>query len=370
MKRILFKSFKLALILVGLLIITTVMFLNLSPQFGGKHSKEDKLRYEATGHYENGRFVNLSPANVDYSLSNMRGMVADMIKGNPNRIPKEPLPMEHRTAGELASNSQTRLIWFGHSAFLLQMNGMNILLDPMLGIAPSPVALSGPKRFENGLPIAIDDLPEIDIIFISHDHYDHLDYGSIQQLKHRTRIFFVPMGVGAHLRAWGIEDERIREMNWWEEAEHRGLQLAFAPMNHFSGRSIGDASCTMWGSWAIKGERNIFFSGDGGYGTHFKRIGERFGPFDMALMECGQYDKKWASVHLMPEESVQACIDVRAKWGMPIHWGAFPLAYHDWNDPVKRFTQEAERLGLDYTIPIIGQDIDLESPVMSTLSWW
>lgn len=358
--------------LIGLIIIIGLIFINTSPQFGGKHSKADKERYALSGHYENNKFVNLIPTKVmDMSLSNIVGMTKDYIKGNTHKAPQFELPVLDLDSAEVSDFSANRLLWFGHSAFLLQLDGKNILLDPMLGESPAPHPMLGTKRYSENLPIEIEKLPSIDFIILSHDHYDHLDYNSIMKLKDKTDQFLVPLGVGAHLQSWGIPEGAIHEFNWWEETEYKNLQIAFTPSRHFSGRGLNDNSSTMWGSWVLKGKsQNIYFSGDSGYGTHFKEIGEKYGPFDFAMMECGQYNERWSEIHMMPEETAQAAVDVQAKVMMPIHWGAFTLALHDWNDPALRVSKKAKELGMPVTIPKIGESILLDSVEVFDEKWW
>jgi len=197
-----------------------------------------------------------------------------------------------------------------------------------------------------------------------------LDYESIEQLKAKTKQFLVPAGVGVHLKRWGIEDSQIHELYWWEEIELENLNFAFTPARHFSGRGLFNRFETLWGAWVIKSEnQNIFFSGDGGYGDHFKQIGDKYGPFDLTMIECGQYNERWDEIHMMPEESVQACIDLQSEMAMPIHWGAFTLALHSWTDPVVRFSAKADELNLPYITPEIGEKvrIGLDFPQKR---WW
>jgi L-ascorbate metabolism protein UlaG (beta-lactamase superfamily) len=207
---------------------------------------------------------------------------------------------------------------------------------------------------------------------ISHDHYDHLDYGSIQKLKGKTKLFYVPLGVGAHFREWGVKPEQIVEFNWWEEESVEGLKFVFTPARHFSGRGLTNRFSTLWGSWVIQSKNeNVFFSGDSGYGVHFKKIGDKFGPFDFAMIECGQYDEKWADIHMTPEESAQAGVDLKTKVAMPIHWGAFSLALHTWTDPVERIIKTAEELNLPLITPAIGDVVHLDSTIQKTVNnWW
>ncbi len=354
-----------------LAVIIIAIFLNTSPQFGGKPNKEELLSYKATGHYKKGKFQNLTETKMDMSFSNFTGMMKDFIKGNPNTEPSFDLPVVHVDSIDVDTTHENRLIWFGHSAFLLQLDSKNILIDPMLGDCPSPHPWVGKKRYNKELPIEIEQLPQIDAIIISHDHYDHLDYPSIKQLKDKTSKFYVPLGVGAHLRSWGVDSSKIEEMDWWNETNLDNIQLAFVPSRHFSGRGITDNSSTLWGSWVINGSKQkVYFSGDGGYSPHFTEIGEKYGPFDFAMMECGQYNKRWSDIHMFPEETAQAAYDVQARIMMPIHWGAFTLALHDWNDPVKRVVRKANELEVPITVPMIGQSISLDKVSAQIEEWW
>ena len=355
-----------------LLVIVAVLFVNLSPEFGGKHSKSDLERYANSNHYKEGKFENIKAAKMDMSFTQTMGTLVDFIKGTANSEPDFELPIENvDSLGWEQNDTTNRLFWFGHSSFLLKLDGKNILLDPMLGEVPSPHPWLGGKRYSKELPIEIQQLPQIDLVLISHDHYDHLDYGSIKLLNEKVGMFMVPLGVGAHLREWGVSEEKIQEFDWWQESSFKNIELAFTPSRHFSGRGLTDRFSTLWGSWVIKGEsKNLYFSGDSGYGDHFKKIGEKFGPFDFAMMECGQYNEKWADIHMMPEETVQASADVNAKKAMPIHWGAFTLALHTWTHPVERFTAKAIQTNLSYIIPKIGEELDLNELMVDENNWW
>jgi L-ascorbate metabolism protein UlaG (beta-lactamase superfamily) len=261
----------------------------------------------------------------------------------------------------------------GHSAFIIQAKGKTILLDPMFGNVPAPHPWLGTKRYNPEMPITIEELPEIDIVLFSHDHYDHLDYGSIKKLKDKTKQFVVPLGIGAHLETWGIKKKNITELSWWDAVEMDGFKLTCTPSRHFSGRGILDRFSTLWSSWVIEtGSKRLYFSGDSGYGPHFKEIGERFGSFDFAMMECGQYDKRWEEIHMLPEQTVLAAKDLNAQLFMPIHWAAFSLSLHAWNDPPKQAEIHANNWGQPVLIPEIGEMITLEKqhsePTIS--SWW
>ena len=226
------------------------------------------------------------------------------------------------------------------------------------------------KRFAYDKPIPLDKIDDIDVVVISHDHYDHLDYPTILMLKDKAHLFITPKGVGSHLRYWGVSPDKVRELDWWEQTTFKEIEFVACPARHFSGRGLTDRNATQWASWAILGKhQRLYFSGDGGYGPHFKTIGEKYGPFDLAMLECGQYNTAWADIHMMPEESVQAGIDVKGKLLMPIHWGAFRLAVHEWTDPIDRFKSTCQQENIDYIHPIIGERVVLGQAYQNT-EWW
>lgn len=353
-----------------LVIIIVTLFLNFSPQFGKGVTQKQKLRYAESGHYKKGKFINQSTTKMDIHYWDR---FVEMIKGSPNRNPNRKILVEKIDSLEIENHNSdiTQLTWFGHSAFLLEMDGKKILIDPMLGETPAPHPLLGPKRYSKELPIEIEKLPFIDVIILSHDHYDHLDYGSIQKLKEKVGQYYTPLGVGNHLVEWGVEKEKIHELNWWDSIEIDGIKLVCTPARHFSGRGLFDRATTMWCSWVISGNKdNIFFSGDSGYDTHFKEIGEKYGPFDISLMECGQYHEDWKLYHMMPEETVLASIDLKSNLVMPIHWGAFTLALHDWTDPIERIIKKANELDLQITTPRIGEPVVLGKRTYPNEKWW
>ena len=267
-------------------------------------------------------------------------------------------------------DSITQVTWYGHSAILLEIDGKNLLIDPMLGPAASPVSFLS-KRFPYKNSINLENLPEIDAVIISHDHYDHLDYPSIKYLKNKTNHFFVPLGVGSHLKEWGIKPSKINELDWWQSISFEGLELVATPARHFSGRKFNDRNKTLWASWVILGRKDkVFFSGDGGYFKGFKEIGNKYGPFDFTMIECGQYNKNWAAIHMMPEESVQAHLDLRGKVLMPIHWGAFSLSLHSWKEPVERLLAKADAEDVIVTFPMIGQKLNIDAAITDATRWW
>ncbi|USB33067.1 MBL fold metallo-hydrolase [Paenibacillus sp. YPG26] len=356
----------------GLLILTMMVYLYilLHPVFGGRPSQSSREHIHRSKNRAAGRFVNQLETSVSSSLSANLSILYDMIAGGPGRRPRHPLNVvSYSPAAQPAS--EPRVTWFGHSALLLELDGKRIFLDPMLGRSPSPTSIAGGKRYSNKLPCEAEDFPELDAVILSHDHYDHLDYATILKLRNKVRRFFVPLGVSAHLERWGISPERIEELDWWEETDFEGIRLACTPARHFSGRSL-TRNTTLWCSWVLHGQQaRIFYSGDSGYGPHFAEIGTEYGPFDLTLMECGQYDQRWASIHMMPEETVQAHLDVRGAVMMPIHWAAFTLALHPWTEPVERARSEAARREVKIITPRIGETVRVggQQEHIGT-AWW
>jgi len=341
------------LILIIVFVSGIFIFVKTAPQFGQPPRGEDKERMRESPHYSKGKFINLIETKMG-SFGEMLGTLPDFIFGK-NLSPQDTIPVKYASNGEMPVDSLCYITWYGHSAFLIEMEGKRILIDPMLGKTAAPTSF-GSSRFPNQKPIPIEDLVNIDFMVLSHDHYDHLDYASILKLKDEVNHFYTALGVGSHLKSWGVAPERITELDWWEGSKVGNIELVACPARHFSGREITDRNATQWASWVIKSENtNIYFSGDGGYGPHFRTIGERFGPFDFAMLECGQYNRAWHDIHMMPEESVQAGLDVMAELIMPIHWGAFALSVHEWTDPIIRFKEESQALNLPLIHPYIGE---------------
>ena len=253
----------------------------------------------------------------------------------------------------------------------MQHNSVNILIDPMFGKVPAPMDFLGGKRFSKKLPIRSEKLPEIDYVLISHDHYDHLDYESILKIKNKVNKFIVPLGLGNHLIKWGVSKKKIIEFNWWDSKVFDGINFICTPAQHFSGRKFNNDRSTLWSSWVIKSDSlSLYFSGDSGYDIHFKNIGEKFGPFDVSLLESGQYNKLWPDVHMFPKETVKAGIDLKSKKIIPIHWGAFKLAMHPWNEPAIEVLKESNEKNLIVEIPKIGEPITIDSLDNEIDNWW
>lgn len=355
---------------VGVITLVGVTFINVSPQFGAGASEASLQRIRKSPNFLNGAFKNQQETVVSSDFK-WKTIPQFFTNGN-NKTPLKELPTKKLSKSYFNNKpSQPRITWFGHSAAFVEMENLNIFIDPMLGDVPAPHPMLGSKRFQKELPIAIDSLPKIDVILISHDHYDHLDYGSIVKLKDNVDQFYVPLGIKAHLISWGVEATKITEFDWWENINYKGVEFVSTPARHFSGRGITNRNSTLWCSWVLKSENsNIFFSGDSGYGKHFKEIGEKYGPFDFAMVECGQYNEQWSQIHMMPEETIQASVDVKAKLMMPIHWGSFKLALHSWDDPIKRATKKATDLHVKIATPKVGEAIILNDENFPNNKWW
>ena len=367
------NTLKIIAILVGVVVLAGGSFVGLSPELGGKPTSQDEARFAKSGHYVDGEFKNLVPTEVMTGGSTLGVMWNFLFKKSDRANPDGPLPTQKLDSLSIARKTQaiTRVTWFGHSASLVELAGQNILLDPMLSIEMGPVSWATPNRYNDSLAIVPAKLPYIAAVLISHDHYDHLDYKTIRLLKDRVTGFYVPLGIGAHLREWGVEANRIHEMNWGDSVQLPNLLLRCTPSRHFSGRGLGNRNSTLWCSWVMQTtDKRLFYSGDGGYGPHFASIGQQFGPFDLALMECGQYNKSWAEIHMMPEQSVQAARDLRARVMLPVHWGAFTESLHAWDEPIKRATAEAARLGQPLTTPRLGQPVVLDGAPLPSEQWW
>jgi L-ascorbate metabolism protein UlaG (beta-lactamase superfamily) len=359
------------IIVIASLSIAGYAFFQLYPPFGGRASRSKNSRIAQSANLFRGKFTNQIPTSMHVHLGDILSILHAHLRGNPRRRPTKPIQPERPQLAPTPPGKSADITWFGHSTFLLRIAGKTLLLDPMFSQAASPFRSVGPKRFSDILPLTIKDLPPIDAVVISHDHYDHLDYASIKQLHSKARQFFVPLGVAAHLQKWGISKERIVELDWWETCTFEGIQLACTPARHFSGRTLTDRFATLWSSWVITtSDTRIFFSGDSGYGPHFKQIGKKYGPFDLTLMECGQYDKRWPNVHMLPEQTVTAHQELRGKHMIPIHWGAFMLAMHNWTDPIERVIQAAKEVGVRVATPRIGQVVTVVSDTYPHKRWW
>ena len=284
-------------------------------------------------------------------------------------VPDRPVPVHQLTRTELLAAPDNSVFRLGHSTLLLKMHDKFWITDPVFSERVSPVQWFGPKRF-HAPPIALDDLPPIEAVIVSHNHYDHLDHDAVLKLAEKAKHFIAPLGVGDLLVDWGIPADKVRQLDWWESTEIDSIRFVATPAQHFSGRGLGDEERTLWSSWVILDANfRLFFGADSGYFSGFKTIGERYGPFDLAFVEAGAYDSRWAYVHLQPEETLQAFIDLRGKWLLPIHNGTFDLALHAWQQPFERITALAAAKNVPVATPMMGEALDMQAPQAGT-RWW
>jgi len=286
-----------------------------------------------------------------------------------NTVPAQPVPVHALTRAQLLVAPNNTLYRLGHSTVLLKLQSGFWLTDPVFSERASPFQWLGPRRF-HAPPIALDELPPLAGVILSHDHYDHLDRATVLALAAKTAHFVTPLGVGDTLIKWGVPAAKVRQLDWWQSTEAGGLRLTATPSQHFSGRGLTDGNKTLWASWVVQADGvNVFFSGDSGYFKGFKEIGDKYGPFDLTMMETGAYDPQWPDVHMQPEQTMQAHIDLRGKVMLPIHNGTFDLALHAWNEPFERIAALAEQRGQQLATPEIGQPLSLREPHFGE-RWW
>ena len=359
--------------LLGLLglfgIMGAVLFWTGWPNVGASPQGERLERVARSEHYDvqRARFTNALPTQNHFQLTTLWQWVV----GRAHTTPDVPPVVFENTAKVLREppKSGLRVTWFGHSSVLIELDGVRVLTDPVWGERSSPWTFLGPKRFFAPV-MPLEELPPLDAVVISHDHYDHLDAPSIRRLASRVPLFLVPLGVGARLESWGVPAAKIVELDWWERYNLAGTEIVATPARHFSGRSLVDSNQTLWASWAILGAHHrAYFSGDTAMFPGFKEIGERLGPFDIAMMESGAYHQDWADVHMGPEQALLAFKDVRGQVLLPIHWGTFKLALHAWTEPVERILAGAAQAKIQVTVPRPGQSVEMTS-LPELERWW
>jgi L-ascorbate metabolism protein UlaG (beta-lactamase superfamily) len=333
----------------------------------GYAPKGERLQaMQASPQWNDGVFENPQPL-----WNDPVGMLTNFLEPEPNLSPSEPVPVETVDGARFDTPppSGLRITWLGHSTLLIEIDGQVLLTDPVWGERTSPVDWLGPKRWY-APPLAMDELPSLDAVLISHDHYDHLDYPSIVALADRDTKFFAPLGVGAHLEAWGVPAERILDVDWWDAHTIGGLTITTAPSRHASGREILDQNRTLWAGYAIRSENhNIFFSGDTGLFPGMTEIGEKLGPFEVTMLEVGAYGQAWPDWHLGPEQAVRAHQMLQGEVFLPVHWGLFDLANHGWTEPIERVLVAAEQRGVPVLTPRPGGSVEPTQPG-EQVRWW
>jgi L-ascorbate metabolism protein UlaG (beta-lactamase superfamily) len=366
------RTFKWAIIVLSFVFVSGVLFLRNWPSFGGSISGERLKRAQASSNYHDGKFANALP-HPALDSSDVWGYVKEQFYGDQARVPTSAIPMSAIPPASLQTQPSPRLraIWLGHSSVYMELDGLRLLLDPVFSDYASPVDGIGPKRFHPP-PIAITDLPDIDAVMISHDHYDHLDMRTIQYLSSKGTHFFVPLGVGSHLDEWNIPERQITELDWWESTKLKTLTLVCTPAQHYSSRGIFDYKETLWSSWSVIGPKHrVFYSGDTGFSNHFQKIGNQLGPFDLSIIKIGQYGPgaSWIYSHMDPEQAIEAHLAVRARRMLPVSWGTFNIAFHDWDEPIKRAVKAAKKRNVELVTPRVGEAVIAREPFNSH-SWW
>ncbi len=347
------------------LLLTAMIGCGLVKSLGKNPEGEALARLDTLPNYKNGHFQNLVKR-PDSTVKHY--LLPAIFRGHLGPVrPRYALPWVKTDLKTPAAAAPT-VVWFGHSSLLIKTRQGNILIDPVFSNHAGPVpgvitAFKGTRHYH------AEDMPPIDVLIISHDHYDHLDYRTLKKLKDNIKIAVVPIGVGSHLVYWGFDPKKILELNWGQSAALPGrLRITATPAQHHSGRTYNKQNKTLWASYVIQaGRYRLFYGGDGGYGSHFKQIGQQYGPFDLALLECGQYNQPY--VHLGLGEAARAGVDLRASLLQPVHWAKFPEANHPWNEPIKTLLPVAEKLGIRVNVPRIGEPYTLGDPP-KTAAWW
>lgn len=357
------------LTIIALLVVFTSCYTSL-PKFGRKPKGERKERVLHSPNYRDKNFQNLNPTPQLTGDKGRFSMMKDFLFKKKVRVkPEGELPAIKTDLLALGSDEDV-LVWFGHSSTFLQIDGKKILIDPVFSKAASPVSFYN-KAFKGTNIYNPEDMPAIDYLVLSHDHWDHLDYPTIKALRERIDRVICPLGVGEHLERWGFDLNRITEMDWEDEAQpEKGIKITCLPARHFSGRSFSPNQ-SLWASFMFEMPGyKLYIGGDGGYDDHFARIGERFGEVDLAIMENGQYDEGWRYIHMMPEEAVQAARDVRAKSMIAVHNSKFALANHPWDEPLKRVTAAHNKGDFRLLTPMIGEKVNLRDSTQVFGEWW
>ena len=346
------------IIIIILIIVWITLFIKINPVFWWKSE------IFQSKNFINWKFQNISKTSIQTWSWGFLWTVKNYILSKEQRTPLLEIPTIKFNKNNFKNWD---FVWFGHSTILMNIDEKNILTDPVFYKA-SPVFIWW-KPFNYSYVPKISDLPNIDTVLISHDHYDHLDYQTISELDNQVKNYIVPLWVKSHLLKWWVEEAKIVELDWYENISSHDIDFIFTPAQHFSWRAILNGWSTLWWSWVVKWkETSIFFSGDSWYFDWFKKIWEKYGPFDIAFIENGAYDDAWNGVHMYPEQSVQASIDLNAKNVMPIHWWKFDLSLHSWYDPIERFVKESNKLNVEYFHPKIWENFKISN--LPKRNWW
>jgi L-ascorbate metabolism protein UlaG (beta-lactamase superfamily) len=335
--------------------------------YGRRPSGERASRVRQSPQFHDGVFANAHTTHTAVRTDDDRHRMRELVFNREIRKPHGEIPVVRPTTDEPTTLAIT---WYGHASSLVEIDGKTVLFDPIWSDRCSPSRLFGPQRLHEP-PVRLEDLPHIDAVVISHDHYDHLDLHTIMTLvETQDAPFVVPLGVGSHLEHWNVPADRIIELDWDDSTTIGDLRLTCTAAQHFSGRTMTKRNYTLWSSWVVAGPtRKVFYTGDTGYFDGFARIGEEHGPFDATLIQIGAYDTAWPDIHMMPEEGVAAHVDVRGGVMIPVHWGTFTLAFHPWGEPVDRVWREAKDRGVTLAVPRPGERVNIDNPPAPD-GWW
>lgn len=333
--------------------------MNLVKQLGQFPDEKRKEYFSTLPNYANGRFQNILVTPALLEGESMTKALLNSLCKVENTSPKSALPFAITNLKNL-SPKENILIWFGHSSYFMQVDGKKFLIDPVFSGNASPMPGSI-KAFQGADYYKPEHMPDIDFLLISHDHWDHLDYKTVQELKSRVGTVICGLGTGQHFEYWGWGSEKIIEKNWWESIDIAdGFRVTLTPARHFSGRLL-NRNISLWTSFVLKTPtKNLFLGGDSGYGNHFTEIGNKYGPFDLAVMECGQYNEKWPYIHTLPDQLIGEVKELKAKNFIPVHHSKFKLSQHAWFEPVELAAKNAEENNQPITLPIIGEKVDLD----------
>ncbi|WP_083985139.1 MBL fold metallo-hydrolase [Geofilum rubicundum] len=363
------KLMVLSLILIATLLVITVVYLQ-HPMFGKLPIGDRLEKIKSSPNYKDGAFKNVSNTPELPEGVSMWDALSKYLFGKKNDSkPQREVPSIKTDLLSLDPN-QNILIWFGHSSYFVQIDGMTILVDPVFSGSASPLPF-GTKSFKGTDIYTAEELPDIDLLFISHDHYDHLDYETIKKLEPKVGKVICGLGVGAHFEHWGYDNNNIIEGDWYEKVGlSNNFNVHFTPARHFSGRGF-TRNKSLWVSFVLQTPtKQIYIGGDSGYDSHFKEIGEKFGDFDLVILENGQYDEYWPNIHLLPNEILQTAKDLNAKRILPVHSSKFVLGNHPWYEPLELITQNNEKENLNIITPLIGELVDLNNANQAFSTWW
>ncbi|SHN40163.1 MBL fold metallo-hydrolase [Cryptosporangium aurantiacum] len=337
-------------------------------ELGARPSGERAERVRRSPQYRGGAFRNRVPASVLSSGQALK-MLREWAASRHRRHPAGSVPVVTTAAADVLSPDGLHVTWYGHSSALVEIEGCRVLFDPVWSERCSPSSLVGPRRLHPN-PVPLAQLPRVDAVVISHDHYDHLDGPTVRGLVRLQEVpFLVPLGIGAHLERWGVPADRIVELDWDESVVVAGVRFTATEARHFSGRAFSRDN-TLWASWVVAGaKRRVFYTGDTGYFPDFAAIGATHGPFDVTLMQVGAYGPSWPDIHMTPEEAVVAHRDVRGELLIPLHWATFNLALHDWAEPADRLWKEAKAREVRLAVPRPGERVDVDAPPQVD-GWW